>query len=81
METQICEIIEQAGKMVALCPVEHETLWGLLTDPKHWALELVIMVVFDGLVGMMMWPIAKRWWGKHHSHAKCDPQPGFEVIP
>lgn len=51
--------------LVALCPGHEETLWELLTDPNHWVLEVVIMVVFDGLVGALLWPFIKRHW-KHH---------------
>lgn len=73
IETTVCEVVQQAGKVVALCPVEHETLAALLTDPNHWVLELVIMAVFDGLIGLLAWPFVKAWWGRHHSHEQCDP--------
>ena len=32
------------------------------------------MVVFDGLVGAIAWPIFKRWWARHHNHEVCDPK-------
>ena len=50
--------------------MEHETLWQLLTDTNHWLLELIILVITDGLIGIVLWPlvIKPRWqsWRKHH---------------
>jgi hypothetical protein len=36
--------------------MEHETLWQLLCDPAHWELEIIIQIVFDGLIGLIVWP-------------------------
>lgn len=36
----------------------HETFWTLLRDPAHWLFEIFLMVLFDGLVGLLIW---KRW--------------------
>lgn len=48
--------------------MEHqETLWTLLTDPNHWALELIIMAIFDGLIGLCLWPWVKRSLLHHKS--------------
>ena len=66
-----CQVVQEGANLVAHC---EETFLELLTDPKHWGLEIVIMVVFDGLVGAILWPFAKRYWQRHHDHRTCDPK-------
>ena len=39
---------------------EHETLLDLLKDPNHWALEIIIMIVFDGLIGFILYPLFRK---------------------
>jgi len=39
----------------------HETFWTLLHDPAHWEFEIFLMVVFDGLLGALLFPWVKRW--------------------
>jgi hypothetical protein len=51
--------------MVAPCGCPPETFWTLLHDAPHWEFELFLMLVFDGIVGAMLWPFFKRHW-KHH---------------
>lgn len=43
----------------------HETFWTLLGDPAHWAFELFLMVVFDGVILGICWPFIRKHW-KHH---------------
>jgi hypothetical protein len=43
-----------------MVPIEHETFWTLLTDLPHWEFEIFLMVIFDGLVGAILWPLIKR---------------------
>lgn len=50
------------------CAEHAETYWSLVTDLAHWELEITIMIVFDGLVGAIAWPILKRYWTRHHHH-------------
>jgi hypothetical protein len=37
-----------------------ETFWELLRDPAHWMFELFLMVVFDVIIGAILWPLIKR---------------------
>lgn len=45
--------------------MEHETFWTLLTDPAHWAFEIFLIFLFDGIIGLLIWPRLKNWF-KHH---------------
>lgn len=44
----------------------HETFWTLLRDPAHWAFEIFVTLVFDGLVLGLLWPFLHKHW-KHHA--------------
>jgi hypothetical protein len=49
--------------------MEHETVWTLLCDPAHWIFELILLVVFDGLIGALLWPFIRarvQRWKSHH---------------
>lgn len=64
------------------CAEHAETFTELVTSVAHWELELFIILITDVLLGAIAWPLAKRWWAKHHSHEKCDPDaPKFRVRP
>jgi hypothetical protein len=47
----------------------HETFWTLLRDPAHWGFELLVgfieMLVFDVLVGLLLWPTIRKHWNHH----------------
>jgi hypothetical protein len=47
----------------------HETFWTLLRDSAHWEFELLVgfieMLVFDVIIGLILWPIIKRHWDHH----------------
>ena len=45
--------------------VEQETFWTLLFDPSHWEFEIFLMIIFDGLIGALIWPRIKKWF-QHH---------------
>jgi hypothetical protein len=45
--------------------MEHETFMSLLMDPAHWCFELFLIFIFDGLVGMVVWPCFRRF-ALHH---------------
>ena len=47
--------------------MEQETFWTLLADPAHWGFELFLMALFDGLIGVIIWPRVKRFF-KHHKN-------------
>ena len=40
--------------------MEHETFWTLLHNAAHWEFEIFLMVLFDGLIGTILWPFIKR---------------------
>jgi hypothetical protein len=37
-----------------------ETFGTLLRDPAHWYFELMLIVIFDGVLGMLVWPFIDR---------------------
>ena len=43
----------------------HETFWTLLRDPAHWAFEIFLMLLFDGLLFGLCWPFVRKHW-RHH---------------
>jgi hypothetical protein len=45
--------------------MEHETFWTLLTDVAHWQFEIFLIVLFDVVIGLLIWPKIKQWF-KHH---------------
>ena len=48
--------------------MEHETFWTLLKDPAHWQFELFLILLFDVLIGLLLWP----WFRKFVLHHKED---------
>lgn len=52
--------------------MEHETFIGLLKSWPHWEFEILLMVVFDGLIGAVLWPLLKKHWGHHVARDKRD---------
>lgn len=35
--------------------------WSILTDPAHMAVEITLMVVFDGLLLGLLWPLIRHF--------------------
>lgn len=52
-----------------------ETYIELLTDPAHIMFELTLMLIFDVLIGMLAWPMFRKWLAahdlRHHGHT-CE---------
>lgn len=52
-----------------------ETFMELVKDPNHWLFELMLMMIFDGLIGAILYPRFKRWLKNHdekkHAHQHC----------
>lgn len=44
-----------------------ETFTTLLRDPAHWQFELFLMLIFDVVIGALIWPAIKR-----HIHRDVD---------
>ena len=49
-----------------------ETFWTLLQNAAHWEFELFLMVVFDGVIGMLCWPFIKKHVIHHLERDKRD---------
>lgn len=52
-----------------------ETFVELLKDPNHWYFEILLMIIFDVVIGMLLWPLAKKWLREHdktHHAEECD---------
>ena len=47
--------------------MEHETFWSLLSDPAHWLFELFLIVLFDVIIGVIIWPRIKKAILHHQS--------------
>ncbi len=58
--------------IVPASPCAPETFWFLLHDKAHWEFEMFLMVVFDGLVGAMLWPFVKKHWDHHIARDKKE---------
>jgi hypothetical protein len=48
--------------------MEHETFFTLLQNPAHWEFELFLMVVFDLIIGALLWPTVRKHWKHHLEH-------------
>ena len=48
--------------------MEHETFFTLLTDLAHWEFEIFLILIFDVLIGLLIWP----WMEKFIIHHKSD---------
>jgi hypothetical protein len=42
----------------------HETFLDLLSDPAHWLFELFLMALFDGVIGIILWPPLRRTFAR-----------------
>lgn len=60
-----------------------ETYWELMRDPAHWLFEITLIVIFDLLIGALLWPFIKRWIAEHdrkkHAHEHCEDAHPFEL--
>ena len=50
--------------------IEQENFWTLIHSAAHWELELVIMFLCDGVIGLLVWPRLKRFATHHKSDDK-----------
>ena len=51
---------------------EPETFFTLLRNMAHWEFEIFLMLVFDVLIGLMVWPRLKKAIHKHGQHEECS---------
>jgi hypothetical protein len=47
--------------------MEHETFWTLMRSSAHWEFELFLILLFDGLIGAILWPRLHKWTRHHKS--------------
>lgn len=47
--------------------MERETFWTLLMDLPHWEFELFLIAIFDGLIGLLIWPRIQQFFRHHKS--------------
>lgn len=47
--------------------MEHETFFTLLTDKAHWQFELFLIILFDVVIGFLLWPWIKKFIMHHKS--------------
>lgn len=45
--------------------MEQETFWTLLTNLPHWEFEIFLIIIFDVLIGIIIWPRIVKFF-KHH---------------
>jgi hypothetical protein len=48
----------------------HETFLTLLKDPAHWEFEIFLIIIFDGLIGLILWPKIKKFLRHYKSDDK-----------
>jgi len=51
--------------MIPPCGCPPETFWTLLHDKAHWEFEGFLMLLFDVIIGAILWPFFKKHW-QHH---------------
>ena len=44
-----------------------ESFFDLLKDPAHWEFEIFLMVVFDVVIGFIIWPYIQKALTHHKS--------------
>ena len=45
--------------------MHEETFWTLLQDAPHWEFEIFLIILFDGIIGLLIWPQIMMWF-RHH---------------
>lgn len=50
----------------------NETFKSLFMNAAHWEFEIFLMLLFDGAVGMLIWPFIKKHWEHHVERDKQD---------
>ncbi|MDO8424001.1 MAG: hypothetical protein Q7S54_00125 [bacterium] len=47
--------------------LEEETFLTLVQDKAHWQFELFLIALFDGVIGLVLWPWIKKFIIHHKS--------------
>lgn len=48
-------------------PETGETFWTLLTDAAHWQFEVFLIILFDVIIGVLIWPRINKFLLHHKS--------------
>lgn len=52
-----------------------ETFFDLLKSAAHWEFEIFLTLIFDGLLGAMLWPWASKHWKHHIARDRAEIKP------
>lgn len=54
--------------------------WSILTDPAHVAVEITLMILLDGLLLGLLWPMIRRYVNRklHQQHEILDAEHGIQ---
>ena len=44
-----------------------ESFFDLVKDPAHWEFELLLIVIFDVVIGLLIWPFIQKALVHHKS--------------
>ena len=44
-----------------------ESFFDLVRDPAHWYFELLLIIIFDVVIGLLIWPFVQRALIHHKS--------------
>jgi len=44
-----------------------ETFFSLLKDPAHWEFEILLIIIFDVIIGLVIWPFIQKALVHHKS--------------
>lgn len=44
-----------------------ETFFDLLKDPAHWEFEIFLIIIFDVIIGLIVWPFIQKALIHHKS--------------
>ena len=54
------------------CGCPPETFWTLLHDAAHWEFEIFLMLIFDVVIGALLWPFVKKHYDHHIARDKKE---------
>jgi len=44
-----------------------ETFFDLVKDPAHWEFEILLIIIFDVIIGLVIWPFVQKALVHHKS--------------
>ena len=59
---------------------EQETFWTLLRNLPHWEFELFLMLLFDVVLGLLIWPWFRKWVLHHSSDDEKLASPAYSPL-